>query len=63
MVNDRKNKLNRLKDINLETKEERWLNPPNSAFYIYKDNIYFSDAEEDTGIVKKRIWNVMLLKL
>lgn len=53
MVNDRKNKLNRLKDINLETKEERWLNPPNSAFYIYKDNIYFSDAGEDTGIVKK----------
>ena len=52
MVNDRKNKLNRLKDINLKTKEERWLNPPNSAFYIYKDNIYFSDTEE-TGIVKK----------
>ena len=52
MVNDRKNKWNQLKDINLETKEERWLNPPNSAFYIYKDNIYFSDTEE-TGIVKK----------
>lgn len=52
MVNDRKNKLNRLKDINLKTKEERWLNPPNSVFYIYKDNIYFIDTEE-TGIVKK----------
>lgn len=52
MVNDRKNKWNRLKDINLKTKEERWLNPPNSTFYIYKDNIYFSDTEK-TGIVKK----------
>ncbi len=52
MVRDRKNKSTRLKDINLETKEEHWLNPSNSAFYIYKDNIYFIDTEE-TGIVKK----------
>ena len=52
MVHDRKNKSTRLKDINLETKEEHWLNAPNSVFYIYKDNIYFSDTEK-TGIVKK----------
>lgn len=53
MVNDSKNELIRLKDINLKTKEERWLKPLNRAFFIYNDKMYFSDAEEDTGIVKK----------
>ena len=53
MVNDSKNESIRLKDINLKTKEERWLKPPNRAFFIYNDKMYFSDAEEDTGIVKK----------
>lgn len=53
MVHDRKNKSTRLKDINLETKEEHWLNAPNSVFYIYKDNIYFQDEKEDTGVVEK----------
>lgn len=54
MVNDSKNELIRLKDINLKTKEERWLKPLNRAFFIYNDKMYFSDAEEDTGIVKKQ---------
>lgn len=54
MVNDSKDELIRLKDINLKTKEERWLKPLNRAFFIYNDKMYFSDAEEDTGIVKKQ---------
>ena len=41
MVNDSKNELIRLKDINLKTKEERWLKPLNRAFFIYNDKMYY----------------------
>jgi len=37
MVNDSKNELIRLKNINLKTKEERWLKPLNRTFFIYND--------------------------
>lgn len=41
MVNDSKNESIRLKDINLKTKEERWLKPLNRAFFIYNDKMYY----------------------
>lgn len=40
-INDSKNELIRLKDINLKTKEERWLKPLNRAFFIYNDKMYY----------------------
>ena len=41
MVNDSKNELIRLKNINLKTKEERWLKPLNRTFFIYNDKMYY----------------------
>ena len=41
MVNDSKNELIRLKDINLKTKKERWLKPLNRTFFIYNDKMYY----------------------
>ena len=40
-IKDSKNELIRLKDINLKTKEERWLKPLNRAFFIYNDKMYY----------------------